>query len=355
MKRVFIILPSPHPTGPIKGAAALANKLVQHHRTTLVFLKIGPGVDAPIDPAINTVSLAAGRNIPQKVGFYRKLLSQNGPRHNIFSISFCFSADLVNLCCYHQAVNCSSIRGNLIKNYQYEFGHTGFLFAAFHLFFLRWFDHAIAMNTAMADQIRRYSGKTAHIVSNFVDESMLQQYRKKPYTKEGPLRFIYVGRLTELKKIHCIFDALKILKTAGYSFHLDIVGDGELYQEFMHQCKQTNIEDVVTFHGHLKSPYSLIARADCLVLPSLTEGVSRSVLEALYLGVPCLVRNIDGNSELVTNGKNGYLFERDADISELMIKTANLSRHRLHDRRILLPNVYRQAYTTQKFLELING
>lgn len=355
MKNVYILLPSPHPTGPIKGAVALANILVKYHHTSIVFLKKGPGIDSELNNAVRIISLAKCKTIIQKIIRYRKLILQNNAGQKSVSISFCFSADFANLFCHDLAMNISSIRGNLPLNYQYEFGKAGVVVAALHLYFLRWFDHVVAMHRNMARQIYMYCGKTPHIVGNFVDEGMLNAYRNPIPKKQGPLRFIYVGRLTKLKNVHTIINAAEVLKQKQYSFHLDIVGDGELSPELTILAAKNQIENLVTFHGHLKFPYSLMAKSDCLVLPSSTEGVSRSVLEALYLNVPCLVRDIDGNSDLIKNGENGYLFDDDEDLSNLMVKTAELSRRQLDININYLPDNNRQDANTQKLLELING
>ena len=356
MKRnIYILLPSPHPTGPIKGAVALANIIAYKHPTTIVYLKSGPGVDTAITPSINIISLANHKTIIKKIIAYRGIIKREDRGRKNVSLSFCFSGDFTNLFCTGSVTTVSYIRGNLPINYQYAFGKFGFFVGAFHLWFLRRFSHIIAMNNAMAHQIERYCGKRPHIVGNFVDESVLRPYRSHSNVKKEPFRFIYVGRLAALKKVQAILKASNILKSKGIAFHLDIIGDGELMPELTRSANQLGITDVVTFHGHLKFPYSLMAKSDCLVLPSSTEGVSRSVLEALYLNVPCLVRDIDGNSDLIKNGENGYLFDDDEDLSNLMVKTAELSRRQLDININYLPDNNRQDANTLKLLELING
>ena len=59
MKRnIFILVPSPSPSGPVKGAYALANALVKERDVTLVSLKPGPGVSATLDSRVIQLSLA---------------------------------------------------------------------------------------------------------------------------------------------------------------------------------------------------------------------------------------------------------------------------------------------------------
>ena len=59
MRQIFITVPSPHPTGPIKGAYALANALAAERQVTLVTLKRGPGADAELARALGRVATRA--------------------------------------------------------------------------------------------------------------------------------------------------------------------------------------------------------------------------------------------------------------------------------------------------------
>ena len=200
MKRtIYILLPSPHPTGPIKGAIALANIIGRDHPTTIVYLKSGPGVDTAIAPCINIVSLADQKSLIKKIGVYRRMIKRGEDGRKNVSLSFCFSADFTNLFCVNATTTISYVRGNLPLNYQYAFGKIGFFVGVFHLWFLRWFSHVIAMNTAMARQIEHYSGKRPHIVGNCVDESFLHPYRMRSQLEKRPFS-VHLCRSTDSAK-----------------------------------------------------------------------------------------------------------------------------------------------------------
>jgi len=92
-----------------------------------------------------------------------------------------------------------------------------------------------------------------------------------------------------------------------------------------------------------------------MVIPSISEGVSRAVLEALYLGVPCVMRDIDGNSELITSGVNGELFNANADLEKVMIDTAIYSRSKEMFREILTPTIFRQNFASKQIINLIQN
>ena len=51
-----------------------------------------------------------------------------------------------------------------------------------------------------------------------------------------------------------------------------------------------------------------------MCLPSYSEGMSRAVLEALSLGIPCVLRNVKANSELIKDKENGILFNNTTDL-----------------------------------------
>ena len=90
-----------------------------------------------------------------------------------------------------------------------------------------------------------------------------------------------------------------------------------------------------------------------MVLPSLSEGLSRASLEALYLGVPCVLRAVDGNAELIREGVNGTLFRETASLAGAMMATAAWSRARTGKRDSLLPENYRQQSAVRKYLALL--
>lgn len=354
MKRnIFILIPALAPTGPVKGAYAIANALADEFAVTLVTLKPGAGIAASLDYRVKEHSLAGTRGgVRGLIHDYRSLLEGAGGRANVISMSLCFSADIVNLMCRRHAVVISSVRGNLLQNYRMDYGYPGFFLAVCHLVVLRWFDNIVAMNDTMAAQIRKYTGRSPSVIGNFIDELPLEKYRSKA-AGDGPLRFVFLATLSMRKRPMTVLDAISILQNKGYSVHLDVVGDGPLRKYLERKIQRLQMNEVVTMHGHLSNPYGVLAQADAFVLPSLSEGVSRAGLEALFLGVPCVLRDVDGNSELITSGENGILFYHDEELAAAMVDAAMLSRSRGNKRNVLLPTKCRQSVAGLQFLKLL--
>lgn len=74
----------------------------------------------------------------------------------------------------------------------------------------------------------------------------------------------------------------------GISVRLLILGDGELRPALVKQAEQLEISDRVWMPGFVDNPYKYMAQADVFVMPSLYEGFSNAILEALACGVPVI-------------------------------------------------------------------
>jgi glycosyltransferase involved in cell wall biosynthesis len=90
------------------------------------------------------------------------------------------------------------------------------------------------------------------------------------------------------------------------------------------------------------------------VLPSLSEGAARACLEALHLGVPCVVREVDGSAELIRPGVNGELFTRDGELAGAIGRVVSRPREP-GVRHSLLPDGNRQQACARAFLDLVES
>ena len=354
-KTIFIVVPSLTATSPIRGAAALANALVERTTVTLVGLKPSKDCGIPLDPRVQVAALGDLDGWPARIRRLRSMLDAAGGRASAVLISMGFSADMVALRCRRSAVICCSVRGNLPRNYSIAYGPAGWLIAAVQLWLLRYFDHVVAMTQSMSRQIARFSGRSPVVIGNFVDEAALSAYRDRPMERDASRRVVFVGSLSTLKRPDLALRAIGELRRSGDPVKLDVVGNGPLTETLRRDVRAAGAESWVTLHGNLDDPYDIVARSDCLLLPSLTEGVSRAVLEALYLGVPCVVRNVDGADEIIRNGVNGYLFDRDEEISAIVGRALDLCPRTTAARPVLVPSQCRQKFAAERFRALLEG
>ncbi len=141
----------------------------------------------------------------------------------------------------------------------------------------------------------------------------LEDYPCQTYPQEGPVRFLFVGRVMHEKGVDELFAAAKRMKQKygdGVEFH--IVGSfEEAYKPVMDELEQAG---VVKYHGYQSDIKSFYAMASCIVLPSYHEGMSNVLLEAAASGRPLITSDIPGCREAVENGVSGYLRPiKDAD------------------------------------------
>jgi len=353
-RRIFILVPAIVPSGPIKGAYALANALAPSRSVTLVSLRDGPGADAPLDSRVQRVCLAPHRTFMSKVRSYREMLRAAGGRNSTASISLCLAADAANMLCSSDTVTCASVRGNLQQNYHLEYGSIGRVAAAAHLLFLRAADHVVVMTEAMSRQVSRFTGRNRiSIIRNFVDESPLERFRAAPPV--GPLRFVFLGSLTQRKQPMLLVQAIAELRSTGVDAHAQVIGTGPMEEILRRDIERRGLTAAVTMSGFLSEPYEVLSRSDALVLPSLSEGLSRACMEALYLGVPCVLRAVDGNEELVRSGVSGFLFDNEDQIAAAMMRASQIARTTQAMRASLLPAEFRQEPAAHAYLTLVES
>lgn len=123
----------------------------------------------------------------------------------------------------------------------------------------------------------------------------------------GPLRAIWCGRIQAQKNLAAGIAALAPL--AGRAWTLDIVGDGPGRREAEAATRSRGLEGHVRFHGWLPSvaAETLLGAADVLFLPSLSEGLSLTTIEAVRAGLAFVASRIPGVADIVTDGENGIL------------------------------------------------
>lgn len=129
---------------------------------------------------------------------------------------------------------------------------------------------------------------------------------------EGPLRLLFVGRLTEQKGIERLSAILKGIQ--DLEWNLNICGDGEL-RPFLEQfIKATNLNNKVHLEGAVKNIHEYYQDADILIMTSLWEGLPMVIAEAMSFGVPVIAFDCPtGPREYINHNSNGFLIS-DGDI-----------------------------------------
>lgn len=122
-----------------------------------------------------------------------------------------------------------------------------------------------------------------------------------------PLRIAAVGRLHWKKGFDTLLQAMRLLIDQKLCVHLDIVGGGPEREKLMFLTHELGLSRYVTFCGALDHAAirDLLAKADVFAHPSLSEGISNAVMEAMAMELPVVCTDAGGMCELIAHERNG--------------------------------------------------
>lgn len=115
-------------------------------------------------------------------------------------------------------------------------------------------------------------------------------------------RLVFVGSLAQrYKGLHVLLQAMRICADEGLTTSLHVLGDGIHRAEYEQMTATLGLGDQVSFFGHVNSDqvWRHLQDSDLFVMPSLTEGLPRAMLEAMACGVPCVGSSVGGIPELL--------------------------------------------------------
>ncbi|MCO6457276.1 MAG: glycosyltransferase family 4 protein [Pirellulaceae bacterium] len=175
-------------------------------------------------------------------------------------------------------------------------------------------DAMLAVSEHTANSVRRIVPRAAGRlvrVSNAVDPRRIDGCRAV-FADESvqhvfaPGAFVLglIGRLDRAKGIGYLLQALARLDR---SIVATIVGDGRWRRALQQQCQQLGLRDRVQFTGFQSNVVRWLHAFDALVLPSLSEGLPITVLEAFAAGTPVIASRVGGIEEAVQDGVSGLL------------------------------------------------
>jgi glycosyltransferase involved in cell wall biosynthesis len=135
-------------------------------------------------------------------------------------------------------------------------------------------------------------------------------FRKSINIKENEKLILSIGRLEEIKGFQYLIMALAKIQSKANPIKLVIAGPEFNYgQQLRKLVAETMMEDKVIFYGPIdgRDKLEALAAADIAVVPSIYEGFSIFLLEAMAAGKPVIATKTGIAQELIQNGKNGFL------------------------------------------------
>lgn len=160
------------------------------------------------------------------------------------------------------------------------------------------------------------------VLPNIINEEHILRCSREAVEPNDCFTFINVGKMRPEKRQDRLVEVARLLKNEGYSFKIQILGNGPEEETLRAIVNDYDLNDCVELKGLVVNPYPYILQADCAVLSSDFEGFSVFIKEAMFLKKPVITTDVAGWKESFENGKYGVVSERDTDALYRAMKAA---------------------------------
>jgi glycosyltransferase involved in cell wall biosynthesis len=162
-------------------------------------------------------------------------------------------------------------------------------------------DYIICSSKELSDIVYTRYRKKSVVIPNFIDTQKFRPLDKEEY-------ILYAGRIYWHKGIEFLLKAFMNVEKRFPSIELKIAGWGDV-KKYRIICSNLKLQNV-NFLGSVENDLmpNLMGKAKIFILPSLhREGNPKALMEAMACGCACIVTDVPGNKDLITNMVNGIL------------------------------------------------
>lgn len=133
-------------------------------------------------------------------------------------------------------------------------------------------------------------------------------FKKNLKNKTNNNNIAFVGRLSKVKGIDILIDAVEIVHRKNNNIRLTITGEGEEKENLQEKVKKLGLNNCIKFTGRKNNVIPILDQANIFIYPSIwEEGFGISVIEAMARGCIPITFNKGGLKEIITNKVNGIL------------------------------------------------
>ncbi|AJB41775.1 Glycosyltransferase [Thermofilum adornatum 1505] len=210
---------------------------------------------------------------------------------------------------------------------------------------LGWANAVTAVSSRVAEHYSRQGFRVLYI-PNAIDLEDLPREANRFHDQQ----IVYNGRLSREKGVDILLEGFL---NSDLKAKLVLIGNGPLEEKLREMARN---DDRVIFTGQLprQEALKIVKGSDVFVLPSIYEGLSTALLEAMALEVPVVATRVGGNTEIVTDGETGLLVEPNPkDIIKAVSRLledrefANKLAHKAYQ-KVLEQYTWRVVYTKYK-------
>ena len=258
--------------------------------------------------------------------YSRKLLKKNeySLTHSFFTVPCGFLSMLIKW--QYKVPYIVSLRGADVPGYSDRFPVIYFFLKPIIKLIWSQSKAVISNSQGLKDlALKSKSDQEIGIIYNGID---ISEFKPREQKNSEIFEILCVSRLTQRKGIEYLISAFAKIVAEFPEVRLKIVGEGDSKEKLQSQTKELGLNEKVEFTGritHERLP-EIYTGASVFVLPSLNEGMSNTMLEALASGLPLIATDTGGTKELVTDGENGFIIKME-DAQDIYEKLNRLLRN----------------------------
>jgi glycosyltransferase involved in cell wall biosynthesis len=152
------------------------------------------------------------------------------------------------------------------------------------------------------------------------------------------LTVVFSGAMVRRKQPHLLIEAIARSAAEGVDAQVALVGppqDEDYVAEMRQRAQELGAADRVIWAGFTETPEIANRAADVFSLPSLKEGMSAALVEAMACGLPCVVTPVSGSGDLIDDGVNGRIVPAEVEpvVEALLGYLQDASVRRTHGQR----------------------
>ncbi len=177
-------------------------------------------------------------------------------------------------------------------------------------------------------EILHRSENTIEVIPNGIDIARFNPGIKRIYKsdimkkhnlKDSDFIILFVGYYHLRKGLHLLIQAMSLIKNKNAK--VLVVGDDDFGKKYIHSIiREHGLENRIIYAGDQPEVYRYFSVGNLLALPTLYEPFGNVVLEAMACGLPAIVSKLAGVSDLIEDGKNGFLINDPANTKEIALK-----------------------------------
>jgi len=176
---------------------------------------------------------------------------------------------------------------------------------------------AFCLSTKLGEKYKIKKNKLYNIMTNLMQERDIRERKLVPLPNK--IKLLYVGRVSHEKGLFNLIRALnQLVKNEGLDIELTICGTGPELSKLKSLSTEHGLDGKILFNGFVNPGEELndiYEKHHIFILPSISEGTPKVLLEAMAKGMPIIATRVGGIPDLIHDGINGILIDENNPIA----------------------------------------